>query len=158
MQHFTQFKNLIDEYIALFDQLIAFESKKLDAIAANDVELLDLQMKDEQAYLLKLKGLDIKREKLQKQMNMESLSFREIISKLDGESKEVLQKSFEILTRKTEEMKAAAKSTKSYIELHLHSLNLLISKLGGDSEAKTGYNKNGVQPLSDMKRFESKKV
>lgn len=157
MERFTEFKGLMDEYITLFDQLIAFESKKLDAIAANNVELLDLQMKDEQAYLLKLKGLDIKREKLQKQMSMENLSFREIISKLEGEKKVILQNSFEILTKRTEEMKAAANSTKLYIELHLHSLNLLISKLGGN-EQNTGYDKNGVQPLSDTKRFESKKV
>lgn len=158
MTQFNQFKSLIDDYIIIFDQLILFETEKLESIAANKVDLLDSQMREEQAHLLKLKGLDRKREALQAEMNQAGLSFRQIIDTVEGEEKEVLESSFLSLSKKTEELQVATKSTKLYIELHLHSLDMLIASLGGDSISKSVYNKNGSSEVSRSSHFQSKKV
>ena len=146
-----RFYQVIDDTIALFGQLIDFENKKLDAIAVNDVELLERHMHDEQAFLLKLRGLDQKREKLQEELGCTGATFRQMIEQAEGEERERLEERNAILTAKTEELKAAVNSTKKYIELHIHSIDLLLQKVEGETRT---YDKNGEKtPPAPKGRF-----
>ncbi|WP_027400145.1 flagellar export chaperone FlgN [Anaerovorax odorimutans] len=158
MDQFVQFKKIITEYIKILDQIIILENNKLKTIAENDVNSLDKLIKDEQVYILKLKGIDIKREKLQKEMNMEDFSFSEIISAADGDEKQLLKSDYEVLLRKAEELKAASDNSKLSIELNLHKIDLLLSSLNSNADCQYVYDKNGTKPNLNTSHFASKKV
>lgn len=143
---------IIRSTLALFDDLIVFENKKLDAIAANDILLLDQHMNEEQAYLLKMRGLDAKREKVQKELGFAGLTFREIIEKAEAADKAALLPLFEELNEKSAELKAGIRSTKRYLDLHVNSIAALLEKLeaGGATYDQSGEKTNQADP---PKRF-----
>ncbi|MCL1809363.1 MAG: flagellar protein FlgN [Clostridiales bacterium] len=133
------FCGLIHETLGLFDDIICLENKKLGAIAENDVTLLDQYMNDEQAYLLQMRGLDYKREKLQGQFGAAGLTFKQIIDKFETPERETLDLLYDELSAKSSELKEAVSGTKRYIDLHLASISALLEKLEGAAT----YDKNG---------------
>ena len=139
---FDSFCEIIREMLTLFDELISFENKKIDAIAANDVTQLDQYMKDEQVYLLKMKALEQKREKFQNRIGADGLTFIELSDRFDGAEKETLKGFYEELALKMTEVKDAVSGTKRFIDLHLNSISALLEKLEGNSAT---YKKNGVK-------------
>ena len=151
-EHLNSFHVVIRDTLKLFDDLISFENKKLDAIAANEVTILDQYMHDEQAYLMKMRSLDQKRENIQALLGMGGLPFREIIEKFDDSEKEVLQALYEELSTKTSELKDSIAATKRYIDLHLNAITTMIERLDGSG---TTYDKSGEKedPQSPPKRF-----
>ncbi len=158
MDNFTELKDLLNEHEALFDQLIDFENLKLDAIAANDLNTLEQQMKDEQVYLMKLKVLDQKRDKILAQNGLEGKTFRELIELSQGDNRLELQGLFNGLSVKIDELKAATGSTKKYIDLHLHSLEILLSKLQNKEHPTTSYEKDGNVKGTPAEIFKPKKI
>ena len=66
MYKLDDFIDLLEKLILLFDDLADVEQTKLDAVKERNVDTLNDCMKEEQAYLLQFRGLDKKRETLQK--------------------------------------------------------------------------------------------
>ena len=58
MDHYTEFISLIHDFIDLFRSLTTVEQQKLDAAVANDLSILEDCMKKEQAFVLRLRGLE----------------------------------------------------------------------------------------------------
>jgi len=143
MSDYDSFCKVIHETILLFEELIELENKKIDAISENDVNLLDQYMNDEHAYLMQMRGLDYKREKMQEQLGATGLPFKDIIEKFDGIEKETLNSLCENLRTKTTELREAIARVKKLIDMHLSSINELLAKLEGGEGI---YNKNGEKP------------
>ncbi len=158
MSNFKELKALLNEHAALFDQLIDFENMKLDAIAANDLVALEQQMKDEQVFLMKLKVLDQKRDRLLSENQLEGKTFRELIEIAVGEDQLELQNIFNGLSVKLDELKAATSSTKKYIDLHLHSLDILINKLQHKESPSVSYEKDGNVKGTSVELFKPQKI
>lgn len=162
MENYKEVKSIIEEYIHLMDELIAFETKKLQVIANKDMDSLNKYMKEEQVYLLQLRGLDQKREAAQVKSGVAGLTYRQIIEKLDGSDKNEMEQLFQTLSTKTKEFKKTISTIKSYIDVKLHIIDTVMEKLGGNlTSTPTVYNASGAQ-LSNTKlpngRFESTKV
>lgn len=128
---FDSFNKVIHETLDLFDDLIGLENKKMGAITENDVTLLDQYMNDEQAYLLQMRGLDYKREKMQELLDATGLSFRQMIDKFETPKREILDELYMELSSKAAELKQAVAETRRVIDLHLNSINALLDKLEG---------------------------
>lgn len=124
---------LFDELGGLFDQLILFEEKKVECISQNDIDGLDSSMNEEQALLLKLRGLDQRREKLLTDMGLQDQTFRQLIHHTEGEEQEALQSRFETLSDKTDRLKTAIDYTKKLIELHQHGVETLLNRMSQGS-------------------------
>ena len=137
---FDSFCGIINDMLGLFDEIIDFENRKLDAIAANDVDLLDKFMKDEQAYVLRMKGLEQKREKFQALLGLQDLTFSEMTEMFESDEREKLRRLNEQLSAKALDLKEAITGAKRYIDLHLNSISALIDKLEGNAAM---YGKNG---------------
>ena len=137
---FDSFCAIIGDMTALFDELADFENKKLDAIAANDVAQLDKYMKEEQVYLLKMKGLEQRREKFQNRLGAPGLTFSGLIGKFGEPERDILTPLYDELASKTTEVRDAVSCTKRYIDLHLNSISALLEKLEGNTAV---YGKNG---------------
>ena len=82
MDHYTEFISLIHDFIDLFRSLTTVEQQKLDAAVANDLSILEDCMKKEQAFVLRLRGLEQQRDTLQRKLKMKDLKFREILSRV----------------------------------------------------------------------------
>lgn len=74
-----QFEQIIKQMIALFEEQLPLEQEKLRAVQEDDVAAVEECMKREQAVVLKLRGLEQKREKIQKDNGWDGMTFREII-------------------------------------------------------------------------------
>ena len=148
---FDFFCKTLNDTLVLFDDLIALENKKVDAIAENDITLLDQYMNDEQAFLLQMRSLDYKREKTQGQLGVPGLTFRQLAEKFEGTEKEALDSLYEDLSAKTTELKEAIAGTKKLIEMHLSSISAVLEKIDGNEGV---YNKSGEkEPKEPPKRF-----
>lgn len=137
MDGFIKIKGIMDEYTALMDILIAFEKEKLEAVKKKKTSELDDFLKKEQAYLLQLRGLDGKREKLQKEYGFEGMTYRQLIDKAESDIKRELQESFTALSAKTNEFRNIVKTINSYIDIQLHTIDAVLEKMGAPAPSRT---------------------
>ena len=71
MYTLDDFLDLAEKLILLFDDLTDIEQTKLEAVTEKNIDSLNECMKEEQAYLLQFRGLDKKREAIQKDLGFE---------------------------------------------------------------------------------------
>lgn len=136
MEGYLKLKDIMDEYVALLDKLIAFEEQKLEAVKQAKIEDLDRFLKDEQVHLLQFKGLDAKREKLQAELGYEGLTYKQIISKTEGELRQQLEDSFVVLESKTNQFKGLIRTINSCIDVKLHTIEATLERFGAEPAAK----------------------
>jgi len=154
---FDVFCHVLRDTVCLFDEMITFENDKLDAVAANDVEALDHRMHEEQAYLMKMKALDAKRETLQEKLGVAGVPLLQITEQYEGDEKESLLTLYDDLSEKSAELKESIATTKKIIDLHITSIAYLLERLEGKHAT---YNKDGeLEDNADPpKRFKSRKA
>ena len=153
---FEVFCKALKDTSTLFGDLTILENKKIEAISENDVSLLDQYMNEEQVFLLQIRNLDFKREKMQEKLGATGLTFKQLIEKFEGAEKETLDSLFEELSAKTAELKEAIAGTKRLIDLHLNSISTILEKIEGNEGV---YNKSGEkEPKTPPKRFEPTKA
>lgn len=132
MDNYMKIKDIMEEYIKLMDKLIDFEQEKLETIKEKNTELLDKFLKEEQVYLLQLRGLDQKRETIQKELNLEGLTYRQIIDKTESSIRSELEKSYNVLSEKTNQFKELLNTIKTYIDIKLHTIDAFKEKFGAE--------------------------
>ncbi|WP_352400306.1 flagellar export chaperone FlgN [Anaerotignum sp.] len=129
MTTIIDFNRVVLSLIQLIETLINIEQDKLKAVSTNDLDLLNSCIKNEQVQVLKLRGLDKKREQIQTDLGYENLSFREIIKLLPIEQQAESKKLFTILQQTTNQFNALNGSVKTALDVNLHSINTTLSKL-----------------------------
>lgn len=151
---------LISQMIQFFTDLYAIEKEKLEA--AQKRNLIDLEecMKKEQAALLRLRGLDKKREDIQKALSFENLSFREILQKVEGNEQKELKTLFDSLQNQYTLYNSISSSVKEIIENNLYKVDQILSHATTGASPKIGgiYSSDGNKKASDRPRFTSRKV
>ena len=165
MEGYLKLKNIMDEYITLLDKLIVFEENKLEAVKNAKISELDRFLKEEQVHLLQFKGLDAKRERLQKELGFDGLTYKQIIAKTDGELRQQLEDSFVVLESKTNRFKSLINTISGCIDVKLHTIDATLEKFGAEPMVKTPqtpsiYDKINVEasaPASGL-RFKSTKA
>jgi hypothetical protein len=162
MENYKEIKSVIDEYIKFMDELVTFEKKKLEVVSNKDMDSLNKYMKEEQVYLLQLRGLDQKREAAQAKLGVLGLTYRQIMEKMDGPDRAEMQDAYQLLSAKTKDFKNTINTIKSFIDLRLHIIDDVVGKLGGKNDSTSNtYGLSGVQLSSSKEptgRFQSTKV
>ena len=125
MDHYTEFISLIHDFIDLFRSLTTVEQQKLDAAVANDLSILEDCMKKEQAFVLRLRGLEQQRDTLQ--LKMKDLKFREILSSVPDEVKEELTPLFQELSEKVRIFQSINASAQDAISVNLHKIQSVLN-------------------------------
>lgn len=156
MSSIDSFTAVINELINFFDSLLALEDRKLLAIKNNDVILLEDYIKEEQVYVLKLRGLDKKRETIQAELGFGKLSFKEIIASADSELHEKLLPLFEVLNKNMELFKNTNASSKLLIERNLYNIEKLLES--NNAASPSTYNKSGEMNNKNTVKFTSRKI
>ncbi|WP_394523100.1 flagellar export chaperone FlgN [Lacrimispora sp. JR3] len=123
----NDFITVIEDLTELFQELIQIEQLKLEAAKKNRITHVEESMNKEQAAILKLRGLDRKRELCQEALGFKGLTFQEILSKTSGEEHEQLKNQFNTLSHYVRLFQNINDSARTMIEINLHKINNVIS-------------------------------
>lgn len=161
MNIYEQILEQMREYSDLFDTLIDFEQKKFEAVKENNLDVIDEFLKTEQVYLLKVRGLDGKREEILKKSGFEGYTFRQLINDAEGGVRDELEILFGELEKKTENFKKLMDSLNSFVDMKLFSVEEALERIRefeGKSEG-TMYEKDAKNQVKvPQARFKSTKA
>lgn len=144
MHSLTNFTTLLEELISFTGSLIEIEAQKLESAQKNLVTFIEESMKKEQAAILKLRGLDRRREQIQDELGWSHLSFRDILSKASDQERAELEPRFQILTENLKVLKNTSESAADIMRTNLHDIDLLIS--AQDPSGNKKYTPDGTTP------------
>lgn len=148
-----KFKKVIRDMIALFEDHLPLEQKKLKAVQMDDVATVEACMTQEQALVLKLRGLDQKRERVMKELGWDGKTFSQIVASAPEEERQELQKLFEDLDRSMGVFKDVNDNAMTTMEVHLRDIEKVIKIK--DPEGRYGQEGN---PLQNNRPMTSRKV
>lgn len=140
MSEFSNFEKLMEEFIEFFEELIPVEQDKLDAAVNNRVSFVEECMHKEQAAVLRLRGLDQKREKEQERLGMKGYTFRKILESVPEETATVLKPLFDRLSEQVHMLQSITDNSKNMIEVNLHTIQ---SALAANTPGKDTYSASG---------------
>ncbi|WP_349946695.1 flagellar export chaperone FlgN [Lacrimispora sp. BS-2] len=123
----NDFIAVIEDMIQLFQDLVSVEQVKLEAVKKNRVTYVEDCMNKEQAAILKLRGLDKKREDCQERLGMKGDTFQQILSKVsEDDGRNQLKELFDRLSRQVRLFQEISDGARAMIELNLHMIDKAI--------------------------------
>lgn len=122
----NDFIAVIEDLIRLFQDLIKIEQAKLDAAKKNRITFVEDCMNKEQAAILKLRGLDKKRETCQEQLGYKGYTFKQILSETPEAEQASLRELFDTLSLHVRQFQDVNDCARSMIEINLHKINKAI--------------------------------
>ncbi len=146
-----EFKTVIEELISIFRELTSIAQVKLQASKNNQVATIEACMTKEQSIIMRLKGAELKREKLQKEMGMENLSFQQMLDAMSPEEQQNMVPYFDLLSREIQGFQIVHDSVQKSIKLNLRQINNNLVKQGGQST-------HGIDELNRSIKFTEKRV
>ena len=136
--------DLLKESTQLYSRLLELEHEKYDAVIKADIETLDDIVSKEQAYYMKMRGDEQKREKLLKEMGFSGKTMREIIDTSQGEEKIRLNDAYNEFNELLKEVKKINGMCKTLMEVRIRRVDNALSRLGEKENTYTdAEHKNG---------------
>jgi hypothetical protein len=123
----NEFITVIEDLTELFQELIQIEQTKLEAVKKNRITYVEDCMNKEQAAILKLRGLERKRELCQEKLGFEGDTFQTILSKTSGDEHIMLNGMFNTLSDHVRLFQEINDSARTMIEINLHKINKAIN-------------------------------
>lgn len=158
MHNLNDFKTVVGDLISFLEDFNKTEAEKLDAVQHNRVTFVEESMKKEQAAIMKLRGLDKKRESIQKDLGWEGMSFQQILSQVNDVEREELRPLFDQLNRSLHQFLDTKDSAQKALEINLHHIDKLLKKKA--AEENGAYNSNGSakKPEKPGRHFTNRKI
>ena len=122
----NEFTAVVEDLVELFEELIEIEQIKIEAVKKNMVSYVEDCMNREQAAVLKLRGLEKKRETCQKNMGFEGYTFKQILEATTGEEHSRLRQLFDTLSHHVSLFQDTNESARAMLEISLHNINKAI--------------------------------
>lgn len=95
---YHKLKSLLDQYIQLFQELEQTETGKVQAAESYDIEQLDRCMKEEQAFILKMRGFEKRRRDLFQILGVSSdVCLTELLPRLPDNRQQQFEAQFAVL-------------------------------------------------------------
>lgn len=148
MEAFGKFVDLMEEYDELLTELLEIEDDKIHAISHEELDLLNECIRDEEAGMLKMKGLDMRRDAITEEIGYVGKTFRQILEVVAADYRDELQPLFNSISKKTRRLKDISDSVQNMIESKMILNKSMIESLNNQSGGI--YDKNGslVQDFS----------
>lgn len=134
MHNLSSFRELIQQFIELFDRMTPLEQSKLEVVSRNQVALLEDIIKKEQAEIMALRGLDQRRERMQEELGWKDLTFQEILRRLPEEERPDMKQLFDELAARVTQFQSVTESSKTIMEVNLHAINQMAARQGGGTK------------------------
>lgn len=143
---FDDFTALIGELDQTAGAITRIEDEKAEAASRKRHELMDDYIKEEQALILKLRGLEQRRTQLARSLGWDGLTFRQILDTVSPSRKEALLPLFEGLQQQLSRLTQARQAAEKIIRVRLHECNTVIARQQGGSYDSSG-SVNPKEPL-----------
>jgi len=124
----NDFINVIEDLILLFQDLIQIEQTKLEAVKNNRITYVEDCMNREQAAIMRMRGLDKKRESCQEKLGFKNYTFQQILTESKNHESLQLKQLFDKLSNQVRQFQRVNEGVHSLIEINLYSINKTISK------------------------------
>lgn len=158
MSHTEELQKILADTNVFLKDITVVEKEKLDAALKNNILILEECIKKEQALVLRSRGLDQKRQKVQKSMGAEQKTLREIVEGASPEDKAALLPLYQELTASLKEYREIYESAKTAIEVNLHRINAGLEQMTGKPvDAGVPYSDHG-EKLEKPRTFTSRRV
>lgn len=137
MQHVSkeleEYISIIKDLTEVLGNLTHLEETKAEAASLGYHDRIDGLLKDEQAMVLKIRGLEQKRFKLQESLGWGELSFRDILSKADAGQAAVLSPLFTPLEEQVKSLSDVRDSAQRIITLRLREFASVLTWAEGQT-------------------------
>lgn len=140
MEAFRKFRNLMEEYDELLMELLEIEEDKIMAISDENLDFLNECIRDEEAGMLKMRGLDIRRDAITKEIGYVGKTFKQILEIVAADYRDELQPLFNSISEKTRRLKELSDSIRNMLESKMMLNESMIESLNKPGNI---YDKNG---------------
>lgn len=138
--------NNLEKQYETYQKLLVLQNNVLVALSSNNIPELDKFLKEEQAFVLKVRSLEQQRLKIANESGCADLRLKEIIERLDGEDKNRFTLMYDKISATLKQIKALNKNSKTIIESRLHSIEVA-------TNGKQTYSKDGVVPANSELKY-----
>ncbi len=114
----------MQETVEWFDDLLPVEQEKLKAVTKYKLVELEECLKREQVSVLRLKGLDKKREEILSGRGMPGYSFQQVMEKIPEEEQEELAPLYNKLTDRLREYRKLSENINEALQVGLHKFEV----------------------------------
>lgn len=133
-----QLCQVLQQTADVLKELTRIEQNKAGAASEKKHSLMDGFLHEQQALILKLRGLEQSRIRLLASMGYEGLTFRQILEQAEPALCETLSPHFAALTEEARRLKQEKETADRIIQLRLRELEFLTSDSQGLSYESTG--------------------
>ena len=133
-----QFGQVLKQTADVLKELTHIEQLKADAASQKQHHLMDGFLQDEQALILKLRGLEQHRVKLTDALGFQGLTFQQILREAEPDVTQQLTPLFTALTEEAKRLTQAKESADRIIKIRLREINTIISSGQGASYESNG--------------------
>ena len=94
MKNYDEFYDFMEQYTDFYAEVSENEKIKMDALASEDLELINKVLADYQVFVSKAENYEKRREELFKKIGLDGKTFREIVDSESGDRREELEDLF----------------------------------------------------------------
>lgn len=113
----------MEDYCDFYDELVALWEEKQRIIADNDLHLLEEQVKKEEVAVLRARGFEDKREKMQKQLGKDGMTLQQLIDETQGADQQRLRNAKHRLENSVKMLKNINESCQILVESRFEMLD-----------------------------------
>lgn len=140
-----EYMSIIQDLTAVAGNIARTEDVKASAVSNNRHQLLDDCIQEEQALLLKLRGLEQHRIKLQKELGWDSLTLRQILDTASPEQADALDPVFQKLDQQLRRLQTSREASERILKVRLHELEVF-SQMGASYDNGGNVSPKGTPP------------
>lgn len=148
---FENFMAVIDETVQLVYDITQVETAKTEAASLRQHHLINGYVQQEQAQILKLRGLEQRRTRLVRDLGWDGLTFRQILDQASLHQRNQMQPLFEELEWQVRQLQDSMDAAGSIIRVRLHELDVTLAQQTGSSYDSSG-NAGASVPLHSAMR------
>ena len=140
-----EFSLFFKRYLAFYTDFLHLETEKYNDIISNNLASLNGHVVNEQAYMLKSRGLELDRDKLMARAKMPKATFKELIPNLDRAVQDEAQTQYDNLSQVVLDLKHTNLRCNYLTKLKLHRINIDLKKLENHPELQKLYNAQAME-------------
>lgn len=150
----NEISKTLREYVKFYNDFLLFEQNKFEAVEQNKLNLLDDLVKQEEAFVLKSRGMEQNRMQSQADAGFADSKLRDLIDEAPEDMKEELQTMFKQLNEIVNNIQHVNERCNIAIKARLSAIDRAMEKIKSEEEQKTyddsaSSHKNGKTFFSD---------
>lgn len=147
----------MQDIIKFFDEFSEILQDKIDAIEQNNVTKLEQIMKQEQAFSMKIRGLEKSRQTALAQSGLTQEDFKIVMQSPQDDEEIETAAVYRLLKERLAKYTQASEVIQAQVDIRLHSIKLLLEKLE-NNPLQGIYDKSGIDKTKAADDFKSTKA